>query len=75
MKKAMLVLAMVAGISMAFVSCGKKGKCAECGKENVSVTTVTADVGGETITGDLCKDCKKAFDADMKAAKAAGVAD
>ena len=35
MKKAMLVLAMVAGISMAFVSCGKKGTCAECGKENV----------------------------------------
>ena len=66
MKKAMLVLAMVAGISMAFVSCGKKGTCAECGKENVSVTTVTADVGGETITGDLCKDCKKAFDEAMK---------
>ncbi|MDD7013371.1 MAG: hypothetical protein SO116_07765 [Treponema sp.] len=74
MKKAMLVLAMVAGISMAFVSCGKKGTCDVCQKENVTVTEVTTEVAGQKVTANLCKDCKKAADAAEKAVEVGAAA-
>lgn len=65
MKKFILCMAAAVAFAFGFTSCGSKGTCGLCAKENVSVTKVKVD--GEEIK--LCKDCNELYKSIEKAAK------
>ena len=55
MKKIVLAAMLLVGMTLAFVSCGKKGTCDLCGKKNVMLSE--QKVLGEKA--EICSECKK----------------
>lgn len=59
MKKFVAILAAALMTSALFISCAKKGTCAECGTENVTLKTV--EVMGQKA--DVCENCAEGIEA------------
>lgn len=66
MKKRLVIsLAVVTVLASAFVGCGKKVTCEECGEKK---TGKTYEIMGEKV--DLCNDCYKEYEDMIKALEA-----